>query len=131
VGHIDYSLDFHPVGQADSYDISSSIDIAPFGTEFALPAAALPNHYALLKVRCFDTLGLPGEQRSFMLPVFNLRGDINLDNMVDAADLAELQGGIGMQAGDPGYSVFMDADLDGVITEADQAGLGYNWGASL
>jgi hypothetical protein len=48
-----------------------------------------------------------------------------------AAPGAAIQARLGARSGDAEYSVFCDQDLDGQITEADAAAVGYFWGGSL
>lgn len=131
VSRIDYTLDLYPVDEVNSYDQQLSVDAEPFSAQLSLPAHVLRNHLALLTARCYDAQGQLGVTRTLQIPVFNLRGDANLDNIVDQQDVVAIEASLGAQAGQPGYSCFLDSDLDGVVTEADAAAVGYSWGASL
>lgn len=130
VGRIEYSLDLYPVGEADAYDQQVTASTAPFAAHFSLPQP-LPNHVAVLTARCYGSDGQLGETRTLQIPVFNLLGDANLDNIVDQQDVTAIKSRLGMNAAQAGYSCFMDSNLDGVITEADASAVGYNWGASI
>jgi hypothetical protein len=90
-----------------------------------------PNQLANLHVRYYDPGGLPGLEIVVPVYIFNLLGDVNADNIVNAADTAAYDGMIGLISGEEGYNPLFDSDLDGEITESDAAAVGYFWGQSI
>jgi hypothetical protein len=70
-----------------------------------------------------------GRSLSTPVYVFNYRGDVNADGVVNALDTAAYGVMLGLSDTDPSYIPLFDSDLDGVITAMDAAYVGYNYGA--
>jgi hypothetical protein len=93
------------------------------------------NQKLILRVQYFDSNNSPGAVVEKDIYLFDLRGDNSgaagvPDGQVNQLDLDNYEGKIGLRMGDLGYSIFLDSDLDGVITEADAAAVGYFWNQS-
>lgn len=121
-----YTLDFAPVGVADAYDLQLPGSGVDFAATFILPPER-PNQLAEVRVVLSGVGGLTGEPLSGPVTLYNMRGDANGDGLIDAADVAAVAAARGSAAGDADYSLFADTDLDGSVTEADIAAIGYFW----
>jgi hypothetical protein len=124
-----YWLDLAPFGTLDLYDPTASVTT---GTDFLgnLKTPNKKNQDAILRVQYFDAQNNPGPEVDLPVHLFNLPGDTDANGTVQQTDLDGYVGKIGLTSTAPGYSVYFDTDLDGTITEADAAGVGYNWGKS-
>jgi thermitase len=122
----EYTLDLAPVGTAGPEDITKQSTAIPFSVQMNL--VDLPNQTAELSVRYFSSSNDEGSRLVTPLWIFNQRGDIDGDGAVGGADLTALTALIGTRTLESGYVGFADSDLDGTITEADGAAIGYNWG---
>ena len=124
---VHYELDLAPFDNSGSEDIHiESIDT---GSNFpaSIPLSALGNRIALLRIRPFNG-SEAGAIREIPLWIFSQPGDANADGQVNQADLDFIRTRVGMSSDDPDLTVFADSDLDGLITEADAAAVGYHWG---
>lgn len=133
VSSVLYILDCQPLGVIDLYDPVVSVNAGPdyFGS-LTLPALPKqPNQLANLRVQYFDNLNNAGPEVIVPIYIFNLAGDVNLDNMVDQADFDAFPAKVGLGSGDGGFSPFFDSDLDGTVTEADVSAVGYFWGEEI
>ncbi|MCB1186930.1 S8 family serine peptidase [bacterium] len=124
---VHYELDLAPFDNSGSEDIHiESIDT---GSSFpaSIPLSALGNRIAVLRIIPLKD-GNPGAMREIPLWFFSQPGDANADGQVNQADLDFIRTRVGMSSDDPDWTVFADSDLDGLITEADAAAVGYHWG---
>lgn len=129
-GNVDrmrYILDLSPVGEVDSYDIDieTSADGPVFYLQLDVSDPAIRNQKATLVGIPIHSDGTEGGSRSVDVYIFNHLGDANADGVVDLTDFDGFAARLGMRSGDPGYIPFYDSDLDGIITEADAAAVGY------
>jgi hypothetical protein len=129
VDRVRYILDCVPLGTLDFWDVVLNVDNSPYNGVLDVPGQ--PNQLANLRVQYFDSSNNPGPEVIVPVYIFNLPGDTNADNIVDQADLDGFAGMLGLTAEDDEYVVLYDTDLDGVITEADAAAVGYYWGESI
>ena len=127
---VTFAFDFAPIGEVDDYDIVVVDTVAPFETVLDVPTG-MTNRRLVLEVTTTDTQGNEGPAESVPLLLFNLVGDVNLDGVVNEDDAAALNGLLGTVSGEPGYTVFIDANEDGLIDERDAAIIGYHYGESL
>lgn len=127
--HVDYWLDFAPLGEHDAYDLQLSGTDAPFSVHFNLtPALGLANQVAVVRATPLAADDYAGDPTLGEFYLFNHLGDVNADGMVDDADTAAYAAVVGLTSGDEGYIPFFDSNLDGVITESDAGAVGYYFG---
>lgn len=128
VAQATYTLDLAPFGTDDGEDII--VPTAGGGVSTAqIPLAALRNQQTRLLVEMRSSTNDSATITVEPLWVFNQRGDVNGDGLVDADDLMSLEALIGLESFDPGFVGFADSDRDGRITELDAAAVGYSFGA--
>ncbi len=124
VSRVSYTLDLQPIGSAGPEDLKAESSQGPgFSAQFDI--AALRNQTAILSAKYFSSTGHSGNITNTELYLFNQRGDVDGNGAVGDSDLTLLRGLIGTSQGDSAYNRFADADLDGAITEADAAAMGY------
>ncbi len=128
VASMHYQLDCRPFGRNDGEDIVVN-STSPAGINLILNSIERPNQTAWLSLAAYDSLGLAGRSRLLPVLIFNLPGDVNADGLVDAADEQLLRQHMLLDADDPGWQPFLDADLDGRVTELDLAAIAYHWTA--
>ncbi len=63
-------------------------------------------------------------------PVLALLGDINLDDLVDSADLDAIAAKFGLYQSDPGFDEFLNLNLDYYIDVKDLAIAGRSYGST-
>ncbi|MDQ3024483.1 MAG: S8 family serine peptidase [bacterium] len=128
IGFIRYTLDCLPLGVADPTDMTQDVTAGGiYMSWFTLDSTPRLNQQAVLRAQCFDTDGNPGMEATTPVFIFNIRGDVNSDGKIDAADTSAYIGMGGLKSGDAGYIPYFDSDLDGTITEADAGVIGYDW----
>lgn len=120
-----YNIDFEPLGEVDLYDLEIEVTDPTGGFIYTLDTSAMFNQQIGLVATPYAAGDLQGAGISLSFWLFNQLGDTDGSGVVDEIDLDNYNATIGLKAGDPGYSVFLDSDLDGVITEADAAAVGY------
>jgi len=129
VTRVEFTLDFLPLGQANTYDVEVTDDTASFQATFEVPDG-LNNQLANLIVQCYGDGDMPGTAKEVPVYVFNQLGDTNGDGTVDDSDLDGYETLIGLDAEEDGYIPFFDSNLDLTITEHDAALVGYNYSSS-
>jgi len=100
----------------------------PYST--TLLTGALRNQRALLEAKAISSGGVYSSDW-VEIDLNNLRGDINADGKVDAADVDALAARFGMPTSDPNYRGWFDANGDGSVDERDASMIGYHWGEQL
>ncbi|MEZ5336864.1 MAG: S8 family serine peptidase [bacterium] len=121
-----YDLDclpWHDNGPGDLH--LQSLDVSA-GCPVQLDISACGNRLALLRIRPYMGL-VPGAERVIPLWLFNQAGDADGNGQVGQTDLDFIRSRAGQPALSPLYLPFADSDLDGLITEADAAAVGYFW----
>ncbi len=119
-----YTLDLPPYNDSSAADIEVQSTAAPdFAATLSVPVA--DNFEAQLRAEYFSSTDEAGTPIAARVYVFNQRGDVNCDGVVDLADLDAYALLLGVVQGTAGYSPFFDSDLDGVINEADASAVGY------
>ncbi|MCC7479032.1 S8 family serine peptidase [bacterium] len=129
VVRVEYRLDLAPLGVDGAEDLTAESTVLPGGFAAELDISALNNQLAQLKAEYFSSLGSSGQTTSQPIWIFKQRGDVDGDGVVGPDDLAALSPVIGAQQGQGGYLRYADSDLDGSVTEADAAAIGYFYGA--
>jgi len=97
---------------------------------FELPVGSLVNGFHQVWLEAYRRTVKASSTR-IAVTVISLEGDVNSDGVVDDLDVAELATHIGARRGEADYRPWYDTDGDGVITEADLALVGYNYGNQL
>ena len=123
------SLDCRPFGVDNGEDLEQA-GLGSVPATINIAELLRPNQTAWLLVGGTNSDGIPG--RSYLLPlyIFNQPGDVNADMMVDERDALLIRDSVGIGASDPAWRPFLDADLDGQVTELDLSAVGYHWGGS-
>lgn len=103
--------------------------LAPFG-DLSLPLLKIKNGDHSAQAKAYRGIE---SATSAALPftAYSLRGDVDADGVIGLADVAALQGLIGMTSSDAAFKPWFDPDADGVVTEADVSYIGYHFGEGL
>ena len=109
--------------------ISGDLTTAPFVLD--IDVSALGNQAAMLELQALDDNGVGSPVVQIPVFIFNLRGDVNGDRIVNTLDRDALMPLLGLGSSDAGYMPWADADLSGRIDEADLAAIGYFWGGTI
>jgi thermitase len=109
--------------------ISGEAEGQPF--EAAIDVSGLPNQMATLRLQAFDDGGIGSPELIIPVVVFNLRGDINGDGVVNDADRDALIPWLGYKPSWEGYLPWFDSDGSGIVGPEDIAAIGYFWGSSI
>ncbi len=110
---------------------------APISGEIAAPyelnldVSTLGNQAAMLELQAFDANGVGSPVVQIPIFIFNLRGDVNGDRLVNSLDRDALVPLLGLRSADAGFLPWADANLSGRIDEADLAAIGYFWGSTI
>lgn len=108
--------------------LEGEVEGPPFTAE--LDVSALPNQLATLRLQAFDALGVGSPVLELPVTIYNFRGDINGDGLVNAADREVLGGLLGMQSAHPDFRSWFDSNGDGAVDPGDLAAIGYFWTGS-
>jgi hypothetical protein len=109
--------------------MAASDTTLPFDS-FELPVSSLVNGFHQVWLDAYRRTVKASSTR-IPVTVISLDGDVNSDGVVDDLDVVELATHIGALLGEADYRPWYDTDGDGVITEADLALVGYNYGNQL
>jgi M6 family metalloprotease-like protein len=109
--------------------ISGDLTAAPFDLNIDL--STMGNQVAMLELQALDSNNVGSPVVQIPVFIFNLRGDVNGDRVVNSFDRDALIPLLGLGSSDAGYMPWADADLSGRIDEADLAAIGYFWGGTI
>jgi hypothetical protein len=126
---LEYWLDYPPLDTGGGDDVVFSTDELSAAQQFDINAFLGQHNVAcLLHLTPIAADETAGHSASIPVYIFNYRGDVNADGVVNALDTAAYGAVIGLSSDNPNYNPLFDSDLDGVITEMDAAYVGYNYG---
>lgn len=126
---LEYWLDLPPLNMVDVDDVLFLTDELTAIQQFDVSALVGQHNMAcLLHITPYTADKTAGLAVSTPVYIFNYRGDVNADGVVDALDIAAYEGMIGLANSNTGYNPLFDSNLDGLITEMDAAYVGYNYG---
>jgi len=108
--------------------VVATSDTAPFD-DLVLPVADLTNGDHIVDLIA-TRRSISVTSASVTVMVYSLVGDINADGLVDLGDRDALSLLVGLDAGSPAFKPWFDTDVDGLVTEADLAAVGYYFGAT-
>ncbi len=109
--------------------ISGDLTTTPF--ELNIDVSGLGNQAAMLELQALDDNEVGSPVVQIPVYIFNLRGDVNGDRIVNTLDRDALIPLLGLKTTDAGFMPWADADLSGRIDEADLAAIGYFWGSAI
>jgi len=105
--------------------LDGEVNGPPFTTE--IDVSGLPNQRATLRLQAFDALGVGSPFIETPVTIYNFRGDVNGDGLVNAADRDALSGLLGMQNTDVGFRPWYDSNGNNEVDAGDLAAVGYFW----
>ncbi len=106
---------------------------APISGEIAAPyelnldVSTLGNQAAMLELQAFDANGVGSPVVQIPIFIFNLRGDVNGDRLVNSLDRDALVPLLGLRSADAGFLPWFDSNSNGVVDTGDLAAVGYFW----
>jgi hypothetical protein len=102
---------------------------APFA-DMLLPVTALTSGPHALYLRAYRR-AVSADSEPLDISVYSLVGDLDADGNVGQSDADLLPSLLGLDSASAGFWPWLDPDGDGLVTEADQALLGFNWGNTI
>jgi subtilisin family serine protease len=126
---VQYRLDLRPFGKNSGEDLLHG-PVPGTALNLNLSSELRTNQRAWLSILSTNQSGQSGQGMLIPLYIFSKPGDANADGLVDIRDVQLIGSSVGMTQQSQGWSPFLDSDLDGFVTELDQAVVGYYWNDS-